>query len=130
MRSFKSPLGTVAFSSGNAPKSIIDIIPGAFSTENPAEPRKLNWQQPIISWKKKKRVATGIQPGDMYVNALVSPPYNPMPTLVTPLIAARGKTYRILDKFTKKKKSKKAKFPKKKAAEGGNYNVTLPPSGT
>jgi len=48
---------------GADPKPIISIVPDMFKGEMPAEPRKSNWQQPIVAWSRK--VDPRIQPGDV-----------------------------------------------------------------
>jgi len=68
IKDFKNPLGRVAFNVGGTdPKPISKIVPGMFQTEVQPEPKKMGWQQPIVSWTKK--AVPSIQAGDVYSSA-------------------------------------------------------------
>lgn len=47
-----NPLGRVAFSDKPQLEKLEDLVPEAFKFANKKPPKKMGWQQPIITWTK------------------------------------------------------------------------------
>jgi hypothetical protein len=88
------------------------------------EPLKIGWQQPIVGWSETPTSRLNLT--DTFINALVRGKHHPYTNIYTPAFVHNNKSYRISDKFSRKRK-RKAIFPNQgKVKNGKEYQVTLP----
>mmetsp|Transcript_76434 Transcript_76434/g.165405 ORF Transcript_76434/g.165405 Transcript_76434/m.165405 type:complete len:315 (+) Transcript_76434:339-1283(+) len=122
LTNFKNPLAKVGFTVKNQAVPLGSILPDSFPGESKDEPRNIGWQQPIISWTSQK--ASGLKPGDLFVNAETAGTYKPFTEFSTARITKRGRDYVLNDSFMKKKYP--ALFGSNKAKDGAQSNIRLP----